>query len=88
MTKITHLIVLFVFKNIKNKALKLSFSKNIFELIGKSTEILNKIYSKNAQNYALFLIQYYCSLNIPINLASSFKKYDIGNISIIKKLGM
>ena len=84
LTKITHLIVLFVFKNIKNKALKLSFSKNIFELIGKSTEILNKIYSKNAQNYALFLIQYYCSLNIPINLASSFKKYDIGNISIIK----
>ena len=35
-------------------------------------------------NYALFLIQYYCSLNIPINLASSFKKYEIGNIALIK----
>ena len=82
--KITHLLVLFVFKNLKNKALKISFSKNIFELLGKSTEILNKIYAKNASNYALFLIQYYCSLNIPINLSSSFKKYDIGNIALIK----
>ena len=82
--KITHLLVLFVFKNLKNKSLKISFSKNIFELIGKSTETLKQIYSKNATNYALFLIQYYCSLNIPINLSSSFKKYDIGNIAIIK----
>ena len=82
--RITQLLVLFVFKNLKNKALKLSFSKSIFELLGKSTETLNKIYSKNASNYALFLIQYYCSLNIPINLSSSFKKYDIGNIALIK----
>ena len=82
--KITHLLVLFVFKNLKNKALKISFSKNIFELLGKSTETLKKIYAKNATNYALFLIQYYCSLNIPINLSSSFKKYDIGNIALIK----
>ena len=82
--KITHLLVLFVFKNLKNKALKISFSKNIFELLGKSTDTLNKIYSKNASNYALFLIQYYCSLNLPINLSSSFKKYDIGNIALIK----
>ena len=82
--KITHLLVLFVFKSLKNKALKISFSKNIFELLGKSTEILSKIYEKNPLNYALFLIQYYCSLNIPINLSSSFKKYDIGNIALIK----
>ena len=82
--KITHLLVLFVFKNLKNKSLKISFSKNIFELLGKSTDTLNKIYAKNALNYALFLIQYYCSLNIPINLASSFKKYEIGNIALIK----
>jgi len=72
--KITHLLVLFVFKNLKNKSLKISFSKNIFELIGRSTETLNKIYAKNASNYALFLIQYYCSINIPINLFSCFKK--------------
>ena len=82
--KITHLLVLFVFKNLKNNSLKISFSKNIFELLGKSTETLNKIYSKNASNYALFLIQYYCSSKVPINLSSSFKKYDIGNISLIK----
>ena len=85
--KITQLLVLFVFKNLKNKALNIPFSKNIFELLGKSTDILNKIYSKNASNYALFLIQYYCSLNIPINLSSSFKKYDIGNIALIKNEG-
>ena len=82
--RITQLLVLFVFKNLKNKAIKISFSKNIFELLGKSTDTLNKIYSKNVSNYALFLIQYYCSLNIPINLSSSFKKYDIGNIALIK----
>ena len=82
--KITHLLVLFVFKNLKNKSLKISFSKNIFELIGRSTETLNKIYAKNASNYALFLIQYYCSINIPINLFSCFKKYEIGNIALIK----
>ena len=82
--KLTHLLVLFVFKNLKNKSLKISFSKNIFELLGKSTETLKKIYAKNASNYALFLIQYYCSINIPINLSSSFKKYDIGNIALIK----
>ena len=82
--KITHLLVLFVFKSLKNKALKISFSKNIFELLGKSSETLSKIYEKNPLNYALFLIQYYCSLNIPINLSSSFKKYDIGNIALIK----
>ena len=82
--KITHLLVLFVFKNLKNKSLKISFSKNIFELLGRSADTLSNIYAKNASNYALFLIQYYCSLNIPINLTSSFKKYDIGNIALIK----
>ena len=65
--KLTHLLVLFVFKNLKNKTLKIPFSKNIVELIGKSTETLNKIYAKNTTNYAQFLIQYYCSFNIPIN---------------------
>ena len=82
--KLTHLLVLFVFKNLKNKTLKIPFSKNIVELIGKSTETLNKIYAKNTTNYAQFLIQYYCSFNIPINLSSVYRKYEIGTIEIIK----
>jgi hypothetical protein len=82
--KLTHLIVLFVFKNLKSKTLKLSFSKNIVELLGKSADILNKIYEKNTTNYAQFLIQYYCSFNIPINLSSVYKKYEIGTIELIK----
>ena len=83
--KITHLLVLFIFKDLNNKSLKISFNKNIIELIGKSTETLSKIYSKNSNSYVLFLVQYYCSLNIPINLSSnSFKKYDLGNIALIK----
>ena len=82
--KLTHLLVLFVFKNLKNKTLKIPFSKNIVELIGKSFEILDKIYEKNTTNYAKFLIQYYCSFNIPINQMSAYKKYEIGTIEIIK----
>ena len=82
--KLTHLLVLFVFKNLKTKTLKISFSKNIVELIGKSSDILNKIYFKNSSNYAQFLIQYYCSFNIPINLSSVYRKYEIGTIEIIK----
>ena len=82
--KLTHLLVLFVFKNLKNKTLKIPFSKNIVELIGKSTETLNKIYAKNTTNYAQFLIQYYCSFNIPINLSIIYRKYEIGTIEIIK----
>ena len=82
--KLTHLLVLFVFKNLKNKNLKIPFSKNIVELIGKSLEILDKIYEKHATNYAKLLIQYYCSFNIPINLSSVYRKYEIGAIEIIK----
>ena len=83
--KITQLLILFVFKDLNNKSLNICFNKNIFELIGKSTETLSKIYSKNSSSYALILVQYYGSLNIPINLSSSsFKKYDIGNIALIK----
>ena len=82
--KLTHLLVLFVFKNLKTKTLKIAFSKNIVELIGKSSDILNKIYFKNSSNYAQFLIQYYCSFNIPINLSSVYRKYEIGTIEIIK----
>ena len=82
--KLTHLLVLFVFKNIKTKSLKISFSKNIVELLGKSADNLNKIYEKNTTNYAKFLIQYYCSFNIPINLSSLYRKYEIGTIEIIK----
>ena len=82
--KLTHLLVLFVFKNLKNKTLKIPFSKNIVELLGKSTEILNKIYAKHTTNYAQFLIQYYCSFNIPINLSSIYRKYEIGTIELIK----
>ena len=83
--KITHLLVLFIFKDLNNKSLKISFNKNIFELLGKSTETLSKIYHKNSTSYILFLVQYYGSLNIPINFSSnSFKKYEIGNIALIK----
>ena len=82
--KLTHLLVLFVFKNLKNKTLKVPFSKNIVELLGKSNETLNKIYAKNTTNYAQFLIQYYCSFNIPINLSSVYRKYEIGTIELIK----
>ena len=83
--KITHLLVLFIFKDLNNKSLKISFNKNIFELLGKSTETLSKIYHKNYTSYILFLVQYYGSLNIPINFSSnSFKKYEIGNIALIK----
>ena len=82
--KITHLLVLFVFKNLKNKTLKIPFSKNIVELLGKSSDTLNTIYAKNTTNYAQFLIQYYCSFNIPINLSSVYRKYEIGTIELIK----
>lgn len=82
--KLTHLLVLFVFKNLKSKALKISFSQNIVELLGKSNEILNKIYEKHTANYAKFLIQYYCSFNTPIILSSVYRKYEIGTIEIIK----
>ena len=83
--KLTHLLVLFVFKNLKSKALKISFSQNIVELLGKSNEILNKIYKQHTANYAKFLIQYYCSFNTPIILSSIYRKYEIGTIEIIKR---
>lgn len=56
------------------KNLKIAFCRNVADLLGKTKEILEGIYIDNINNYALFLIQYYTTSNVPINLDSPFKK--------------
>ena len=82
--KITHLLVITVFKIINEKNLKISFCRNVADLLGKTKDILENIYSDNINNYALFLIQYYTTSNVPINLDSPFKKFEMGNYSVLK----
>ena len=85
MIKITQLLVLYVFKIIKDKnIMKIPFSKNIVELLSISTALLDQIYQSNMGNYANFLLEFYVSCNIPVNLESTIKKFTIGTISIIK----
>ena len=82
--KITQLLVLYVFKIVNDSSIKITYSKIVVELLGKSTEALETIYSLNKENYAKFLIEFYSNSNIPINLDSLFKKFEIGNYVIIK----
>jgi hypothetical protein len=42
------------------------------------------IYMENSGNYAKFLIDFYSSIKLPIDLEGLFKKYEIGNSVIIK----
>ena len=84
MIKITEMLVLYVFKIINDSSMKITYSKAVGELLGKSTETLEMIYKDNMDNYAKFLIEFYSNSNIPINLDSTFKKYTIGNYAIIK----
>ena len=82
--KVTHLLIIAVFKIIKEKKFKFAFSRNIADLLGKLKDVLELIYKEKINNYALFLIQYYTIINIPINLDSPFIKFEIGNYSILK----
>ena len=82
--KITHLLVITVFKIVNEKNLQIAFCRNVADLLGKTKEILEGIYHDNINNYALFLIQYYTTSNVPINLDSPFKKFEMGNYSVLK----
>jgi hypothetical protein len=82
--KITHLLIIAGFKILKEKKIKIPFSRNVIDLLGKSKDALELIYKENINNYTLFLIQFYTFINIPINLDSPFIKFEIGNYSILK----
>ncbi len=84
--RVSEILILYVFKvlNPKYSHIKASFSKIIVELLSKCSGYLEKIYSENMTNYARFLIELYTMVKIPIDLDGLFKKYEIGNCTIIK----
>jgi hypothetical protein len=45
---------------------------------------MEKIYKDNMTNYAKILIDLYTAIKLPIDLDGLFKKYDIGNCTVIK----
>jgi hypothetical protein len=85
MIKITQLLVLYVFKIINDSSLIFTFPKHVVGLITKQNDLLLELYKNHEANYAKLLIDFYTNSNIPINLESNFKKFEIGDhFSFIK----
>ena len=78
------LLILFIFKILKNQEQKSKYSKVIVDLISKSSNQFDILFKESSINYVKLLMGLYTSIRIPIDINSLFKKYDIGNCSIIK----
>lgn len=82
--KADRILILLIFKFLKNQNYKLNYFKILVELLSKSIENMEIIYKDNKFNYGKFLINLYTSIKVPINLDGVFKKYDLELCSIIK----
>lgn len=82
--KTCEIMILYVFKIFKNQELKNKYCKVIIEMISKSSSALEKIFKENSIHFVKILVGLYTSIKIPIDLNGIYKKYDIGNCSIIK----
>lgn len=82
--KTSQIIILFIFKILKDQELKTKYCKTVVELLSKSSVIVEKIFRDSPNNYLRILTEMYCSIRIPIDLEGLFKKYEIGNCVIIK----
>jgi WD40 repeat protein len=85
MIKVVELLILYVFKALNPTNIQRgNVNKVLVELLGKCTDLLDKIYKENMTNYSKFLIDLYTNIKIPIDLDGLFKKYELGNCIIIK----